>query len=151
MPILKRIFSRISAPILGVLLLIAGVALWAMFTFVPLSIFLLLQRIVAWTSGHPWRQAICSLALGFIGFALYKFRSRNRLLYGAFEIIVATGGFWYALGTTANLQGSAAAIIASLYVFVRGLDNYHVGITDQHRRMGLDDQHRPLTNPPASD
>ena len=129
-------------------MLIGVVARWAIFTFVPLSIFLLLQRIAAFTSGHPWRQVSCAVVLGIIGYALlYQFRTSHRLFYGAFEMVVAVGGFWYALGTAAKPQGSAAAIIASLYVFVRGLENYKTGITNQHKRTGLDDQHRPLRHP----
>jgi uncharacterized membrane protein len=151
MAALKRIFKHLTAPVLGVIILIAGIAVWSVIASIPLSIFALLQRLVEWTSSHPWRQAICSLILALIGFALYQLRARNQLLYGAFEIIVALAGFWYALGTTTNLQASAAAIIASLYVFVRGVDNYKAGITEQHRRMGLDDQHQPLSAPTTSD
>ena len=129
---------------LGVLLVIAGVVLWALISLIPFSFFLALQHVVKWTAGHLWRQVVVSLALCAFSFLLLRLRERHRLVYGSFEIIVALGGFWYALATVASPEVSAAAIIASIYVFVRGADNYKNGILDQHRRMGLDDEHRPL-------
>lgn len=149
-PVLKRVFSCISEPALLALLLVGGLVLWGAMALVPLSFFVLLGRVTAWASVDPVRQATSTVALGILGYGFFLLRAHHRLLYGAFEILVACIGFWYALGTTANLQGSAAAIIASLYVFVRGVDNYKQGITDQHRRMGLDDQHRPLAAAPAA-
>lgn len=147
---LKRALSHISEPALLALLLLAGLVLWGVLALVPLSFFVVLGRVTAWASIDPLRQIMSTLALGLLGYGFFLFRTRHRLLYGAFEILVAFIGFWYALGTTANLQGSAAAIIASLYIFVRGVDNYRGGITDQHRHMGLDDQHRPLAAPTVS-
>jgi hypothetical protein len=149
---LKRVSSRILAPALPGVLVVAGLALWGVIASIPLSMLVLLQRVPLWTSGHLWRQVTCTLAFGSMGYALFRFRARHRLLYGSFEIMVALIGFWYALGTTTNLQGSAAAIIGGLYVLVRGFDNYKTGITDQHRSMGLDDDHRPLLAiPPISE
>jgi hypothetical protein len=118
MPFIEHIFSRIGATVLSVLMLIGVVALWVIFTFVPLSISCFSNESWQWTSGHPWRQGSCAVVLGIIGFALYQFRTSHRLFYAAFERVVAVGAFWYALGTAAKPQGSAAAIIASLYVFV---------------------------------
>jgi hypothetical protein len=143
------VFSRRRDYFFIPLYILAAITLWIALAFIPLGVITLLQRLIAWTFGHFWRQALCTLGLGLIGFALHGFRSRNRLLYGLFEIWVALTGFWYALGAITNPQGAAAAIIAGLYVFVRGIDNYKAGITDQHRRMGLDDQHRPLPKPPT--
>jgi hypothetical protein len=140
----KYLFSRRADPFLLPLIIMLGLILWLAVSLIPLSAFVLLQKLVGWTAGNRWHQAICCIALTAVGFALHRFRQRARLLYGEMEIIVAFGGFWFALGTTANLKSSAAAVIASLYVMVRGIENYSAGITEQHRRMGLDDQHRPL-------
>jgi hypothetical protein len=147
----KHVFSRRSDPFLIPLVIIATVLLMAVIAAVPVGIFALLQRLIVWTSGHFWRQIICTVVLVIIGFSLHKLRAHMRLLYGFLEMMVAGIGFWYALGTSANVKASAATIIASLYVFVRGVDNYNAGITEQHRRMGLDDQHRPLPVPPSTD
>jgi hypothetical protein len=146
----KYLFSRRKDPFLVPLILIALFVLFVITAFVPLGVVTLLQKLVAWTSGHIVRQIGCTLALGLVGFGLHEFRTRAQVLYGMFEMFVALTGFWYALGSRASPQASAAAIIAGLYVFVRGLDNYRAGITEQHRRMGLDDQHRPLP-PPISE
>jgi hypothetical protein len=146
----KYVFSRRSDPFLIPLIIIATTVLMAVVASLPVGVFALLQRLVVWTAGHFWRQVLCTVALIFMGFALYNLRVRQRLFYGFSEMVISSLGFWYALSSTTNLRASAAAIIASLYVFVRGIDNYKAGITEQHRRMGLDDKHRPLPVAPTT-
>jgi hypothetical protein len=69
------------------------------------------------------------------GLLLYMFRCRYLKIYGWLEVGVGVATGLYLANTLNNPQGSSFgpyfAVIASLYVIVRGLDNLHKSLKNE--------------------
>lgn len=73
-----------------------------------------------------------ALMVILVGFLLYAFRQRYRLMYGALEVAVGWLMAWHFADTFTTFEGasvfSGLQLIAGLYVIVRGLDNVGKGL-----------------------
>ncbi|MDQ0194588.1 PIN domain-containing protein [Paenibacillus wynnii] len=81
---------------------------------------------------HKNYKVIIPSSLPVIGILLYWFRSLQRGLYGLVETGVGTVGAMYIFSINDNQNNinslTVISIIGSLYVIVRGLDNFYQGI-----------------------
>lgn len=83
-------------------------------------------------------QLIMAVTTFLFGVLLYFFRCRNLDLYGKFEVLVGVAGAVYitnqVIGEMSDSISFVFAEAASLYVIVRGMDNIHKGMSDDHHR-----------------
>jgi hypothetical protein len=73
-----------------------------------------------------WLNVVGVAFVALVGMGLYYFRSKNRRWYGRFEVLFALAYGWYAVSKVVTVGVvEVLAIIAAIYLVVRGLDNYY--------------------------
>lgn len=89
--------------------------------------------------GQFWLNLIGILGIFVVGVGLYWFRENHRMYYGALEITFALAYGWFAINkVTAIGYVESISIIASVYLVVRGLDNYILGKEMRAKQAAID-------------
>lgn len=87
-------------------------------------------------SSGPLAQTLGTFLAGGAAYLLYRVREENRMMYGLIEIYLAAMLSVFAFGMKSPLA-SCAAVIGSLYVFIRGYHDFARGRKERAgRRMG---------------
>src|SRR5258708_4252844 len=78
-----------------------------------------------------WIKLFALAVLTGVGWLLFKVRTTLRWFYGIGEVCVGIAACWVGLNSaTTEGLASAMALAAGVYVIVRGLDNYYVGMKE---------------------
>jgi hypothetical protein len=81
-----------------------------------------------------WIKLLALAVLTGVGWLLFKVRTTLRWFYGIGEVCVGIAACWVGLNSaTTEGLASAMALAAGVYVIVRGLDNYYVGMEEMRR------------------
>lgn len=93
---------------------------------------LMVVTIFQWIA-EPTRSYVLSPSLFgpaiAVGLTLFWIRGRLPLFYGLMEIVAAIGAIWVATHSpSAGLGPHVAAVLAAMYILVRGLDNVERGL-----------------------
>jgi len=74
-----------------------------------------------------WLQFLFLSAIVVLSITLFKFRERYRELYGLTELAFGCVSAWLAIPEVIQYKSNWPLIIGSMYINVRGLDNWNQG------------------------
>jgi len=87
----------------------------------------------AWAQRGPLQHVVGTAAcVGFAAVALF-FRWNQRTFYGVVEVGTAIAVIWLVLGADLAPASTFGAIVGSIYVMVRGVDNFREGWSERQR------------------
>lgn len=111
-------------------------------------------RLHLWAAESIGHRIVALLIVLAVAAVLIGMRRRNILFYACVEIPAAVAGIWLTLGAqpTSSGTGSGLALLASVYVLIRGVGNVQIFVDQagktqvaQHSQLGAEERLMPVT------
>jgi hypothetical protein len=92
-----------------------------------------LGGIYTWVAASPWHLLPSIGAVVIVSQGAFELRKRHRRHYGALEVGAAAATFVHILAHPVEPLAETAALVATVYFYVRGLDSVVVGIGEHSK------------------